>query len=126
MAQTVTTQMNEFRRLEDGRIVLDGLVWSQHAEKAIEITLIEESLKFDALYKTFVGKLKSVDVRHLEMPEPMTTILEELEQLLEGFALFVDHKKVPQFLLPELEERNFEIHYNKRSIDHLQLLMFKK
>ena len=32
------TQMNEFRRLEDGRIVLDGLVWSQHAEKAIEVT----------------------------------------------------------------------------------------
>jgi hypothetical protein len=38
MAQTVATQMNEFRRLEDGRIVLDGLVWSQHAEKAIEVT----------------------------------------------------------------------------------------
>lgn len=38
MAQTVATQMNEFRRLDDGRIVLDGLVWSQYAEKAIEIT----------------------------------------------------------------------------------------
>ena len=38
MAQAVTTQMNEFRRLDDGRIVLDGLVWSQHAEKAIEVT----------------------------------------------------------------------------------------
>jgi len=37
MAQTVTTQMNEFRTVEDGRIVLDGLVWSQHAEKAIEV-----------------------------------------------------------------------------------------
>ena len=37
MAQAVTTQMNEFRKLEDGRIVLDGLVWSQHAEKAIEV-----------------------------------------------------------------------------------------
>ena len=96
------------------------------SEKEIEPTLIEESLKFDALYKTFVGKLKSVDVRHLEMPEPMTTILEELEQLPEGFALFVDHKKVPQFILPELEERNFEIHYKKRSLDHLQLLIFKK
>jgi hypothetical protein len=37
MAKAVQTQMNEFRRLDDGRIVLDGLVWSQHAEKAIEI-----------------------------------------------------------------------------------------
>lgn len=95
-------------------------------EKAIEPTVIEENLNFDNLYKTFVGKLKSIDVRHLEMPEPMTTILEELELLPEGFALFVDHKKVPQFLLPELEERNFEIHYKKRSFDHLQLLIFKK
>jgi len=25
-----------------------------------------------------------------------------------------------------LEERNFEIHFKKRSIDHLQLLIFKK
>ena len=95
-------------------------------EKEVEPILMEENLKFDALYKTFVGKLKSVDVRHLEMPEPMTTILEELEQLPEGFALFVEHKKVPQFLLPELEARNFEIHYKKRSLDHLQLLIFKK
>lgn len=38
MAKAVEVQMNEFKRLEDGRIVLDGLVWSQHAEKAIEIT----------------------------------------------------------------------------------------
>jgi hypothetical protein len=37
MAQAVVTQMNEFRRLDDGRIVLDGMVWSQHAEKAIEV-----------------------------------------------------------------------------------------
>ena len=46
MAQTVTTQMNEFRTLEDGRIVLDGLVWSQHAEKAIEVKRKIMVLKF--------------------------------------------------------------------------------
>jgi len=95
-------------------------------KKAMGPILMEENLKFDTIYKKFVGKLKSIDVRHLEMPEPMTTILEELEQLPDGFALFVDHKKVPQFLLPELEERNFEIHYEKRGLDHLQLLIFKK
>lgn len=95
-------------------------------ENEIEPILMEENFKFDALYKTFIGKLKSVDVRNLEMPEPMTTILEALEQLPEGFALFVEHKKVPQFLLPELEARNFEIHYKKRALDHLQLLIFKK
>lgn len=81
---------------------------------------------FDLIYKTYIGKLDYVDVRELEMPEPMTTILEKLETLPEGFCLLVDHKKVPQFLLPELEARNFEIHYKKRSINHLQLLIFKK
>jgi len=87
---------------------------------------VEESLKFEACYKSFIGKLKSIDVRHLEMPEPMTTILEELEHLPESFALFVDHKKVPQFLLPELEERGFEILFHKKSLTHIQLLIFKK
>lgn len=85
----------------------------------------EVILDFDEKYKEFVGKLKQIDVRHLEMPEPMTTILEELELLPEGNALFVEHKKVPQFLLPELKARNFEILFNKKTEDHLQLLIFK-
>ncbi len=80
---------------------------------------------FDEKYKSFVGKLKSIDVRYLEMPEPMTTILHEIELLPEGHALFVDHKKVPQFLLPELKARSFEILYNEKSDHHLQLLIFK-
>ena len=45
MAKAVVTQMNEFRKLEDGRIVLDGLVWSQHAEKAIEVTDLDNGFK---------------------------------------------------------------------------------
>ena len=37
MAKAVQTQMNEFRRLDDGRIVLDGLVWGTNPDKAIEV-----------------------------------------------------------------------------------------
>jgi uncharacterized protein (DUF2249 family) len=81
---------------------------------------------FDNVYKTYIGKMKHIDVRHLEMPEPMTTILEQLETLPEGFCLVVDHKQVPQFLLPELKERNFEIFYNEISSIHIQLLIRKK
>jgi len=62
----------------------------------------------------------------LEMPEPMTTILEALENLTETSALFVDHKKVPQFLLPELATRGYEIMYKEISEHHLQLLIFKQ
>ena len=96
--------------------------------KEIEVKPEEEDShkNFDETYKSFINKLKCIDVRHLEMPEPMTTILSELELLEEGYALFVDHKKVPQFLLPELKERGFEILYNKKSESHLQLLIFKK
>lgn len=81
---------------------------------------------FDATYKKYVGKMEHVDVRHLEMPEPMTTILAKLETLPDDYCLLVDHKKVPQFLLPELENRNFNILYNKKTEHHIQLLIFKK
>ena len=37
MAKTVAPQMNEFRKLDDGRIVLDGLVWGTNPDKAIEV-----------------------------------------------------------------------------------------
>ena len=88
-------------------------------------SLENDNIAFDEKFKQFIGKLKQIDVRNLEMPEPMTTILEELEMLPIGTALFVEHKKVPQFLLPELKERNFEILYNKKTENHIQLLIFK-
>jgi uncharacterized protein (DUF2249 family) len=56
----------------------------------------------------FAGKFAEVDVRDLEMPLPMVTILNELEALPQGHALYVHHKKMPQYLLPELEERRFK------------------
>jgi len=81
---------------------------------------------FDEVYKFFIGKMEYVDVRQLEMPEPMTTILSELEKLPTAHSLFVDHKKIPQFLLPELKQRGFEILYNRKSENHLQLLIYKR
>lgn len=98
--------------------------------EAIELSDSEDTTcatenNFDDIYKTYIGKMEHIDVRHLEMPEPMTTILEKLETLSEGFCLSVDHKKVPQFLLPVLKERNFEIFYNKINENHIQLLIRK-
>jgi len=53
----------------------------------------------------FKDRFKEIDVRDLEMPLPMVTILNELEDLSDDHALYVHHKKVPQYLLPELEDR---------------------
>ena len=78
---------------------------NSHKDIVSEMPISEGS--FEEKLVSFGGNIKEIDVRHLEMPEPMVTILKELESLPENFVLFVIHKKVPQFLLPELKSRNY-------------------
>ncbi|NHZ86984.1 MAG: DUF2249 domain-containing protein [Planctomycetia bacterium] len=73
----------------------------------------------------FGDKKRVIDVRHLEMPEPMVNILTELENLADDHVLFVEHKKIPKFLLPELRNRNYEILSHKIDSDHIQFLIYK-
>ncbi len=80
---------------------------------------------FDKIQNLFKGKTKEIDVRDLEMPLPMKTILESLENLEAGEALFVHHKRIPQFLLPELEKRNFKITAKEISPDYTHLIIYK-
>lgn len=98
---------------------LDG----QHAtSENINMLNEEEMIK---LKKRFVANTKEIDVRQLEMPEPMITILTELEKMLEGGALFVLHKKIPQYLLPELEERGFNVNILDKGVGDVQMLIYK-
>lgn len=71
------------------------------------------------------NKCKVIDVRDMEMPLPMVTILSELEQLKEGEALYVHHKKVPQYLLPELKERKFNTYISEIEEGNVKLLIIK-
>ena len=80
---------------------------------------------WDDLLKKYDQKLKTIDVRALEMPLPMLTILDELEHLAEGMELFVYHKRIPVFLLPELKERGFEYRANEIRDDEVHLLIYK-
>lgn len=73
-----------------------------------KINMLNES-DFANAKQAFAGKIQEIDVRNLEMPLPMVTILEACEKLPKEQALFVFHKKVPQYLLPELEERGFTV-----------------
>jgi len=59
------------------------------------------------------------------MPGPMMTILESLNDLPAGYALFVNHKRIPVFLLPELKERNFDYRIKTISEGEVNLLIFK-
>ena len=49
MAKVVQTQMNEFRKLDDGRIVLDGLVYDSNPDKAIDVLDPDNGLKVHSI-----------------------------------------------------------------------------
>ena len=72
----------------------------------------------------FSGKLVYIDVRKLEQPLPMTSILEATENLISGTALFVYHKRIPVFLLPELEDRNLEYRIKENAGGDVHLLIY--
>lgn len=80
---------------------------------------------FAEMVKKFESHLKTIDVRPLEMPLPMLTILDELDKLPETDALYVYHKRIPVFLLPELQDRKFDYRVNEISDGEVHLLIFK-
>ncbi|MBK6378235.1 MAG: DUF2249 domain-containing protein [Saprospiraceae bacterium] len=80
---------------------------------------------WDEILNRFNGKLETIDVRTLEMPLPMHTILEALETLPKDKALFVYHKRIPVFLLPELEEQQFSYRIKEISNAEVHLLIYK-
>ncbi len=91
--------------------------------KAKEVAKTDD---IDSVFASFKEKFKEIDVRDLEMPQPMVTILEELKDLPDDYCLYVNHKQIPQFLLPQLDERNYV--YLSKEIDHdnTKMLIFKK
>lgn len=80
---------------------------------------------WEEILKRFADKMELVDVRAMEMPRPMLTILEALEKLPADTALFVHHKRIPVFLLPELIERKFEFRIKEISEGEVNLIIFK-
>lgn len=81
---------------------------------------------FDTTLSQFgPGRVKYIDVRSLEMPGPMLTILENLKSLKDDVALFVYHKKRPAFLLPELESRGYKYLFKDTPDAGVNMLIFK-
>jgi uncharacterized protein (DUF2249 family) len=80
---------------------------------------------WEQLLQKFADKIKSIDVRHLPMPQPMITILETLDTLPTDTALYIYHKRIPVFLLPELEQRGFEHRIKEISDGEVHLLIFR-
>ena len=88
-------------------------------------TLLPGEQSFDEVLAHFAGKVKRIDVRAMEMPQPMVTILTTLEELPQDNALYVAHKRVPQFLLPQLQERGFKVLIDEVGPTEVYLVIYK-
>ncbi|MGN6247794.1 MAG: DUF2249 domain-containing protein [Ginsengibacter sp.] len=85
----------------------------------------EEKADWDKYIGKYKNKTATIDVRDLEMPQPMLTILDSLDRLPFGNALFVYHKRIPVFLLPELKGRKFDYRIKEVSDREVHLLIFR-
>lgn len=64
-----------------------------------------------------------LDVRNLEPPEPMVRTLAALEELPPGGTLVQLNVRVPQFLLPRLEERGFRYEIREQAPDLVRVFI---
>lgn len=110
--------------------VSDNLIetYFHKVEKDIVLqTKAGESLPndWDSVLRSFHDNIQEIDVRHLEMPQPMLTILDALDHLQAGTALFVYHKRIPVFLLPELAQRGLDYRIKEIKDGEVHLLIFE-
>lgn len=110
-------------------VVNDQLVATYFYKKdnaEISIDLAEDKGEdWDECMQRFRNKIRTIDVRALEMPGPMLTILDAIEKLPAETALFVYHKRIPVFLLPELKDRKFDYRIKEIRDNEVHLLIFK-
>ncbi|HSK21167.1 MAG TPA: DUF2249 domain-containing protein [Longimicrobiales bacterium] len=69
------------------------------------------------------GDVIVLDVRGMEPPEPMMRTLAALEELPVGATLLQINVRVPQFLLPMLEERGFTYHVREQEQDLVRVFI---
>ncbi len=101
-------------------------VRKREGQKNMSVNPQSDDGAFEKVQKEFEGKMEEIDVRDLEMPQPMQKILESIEKLKDGEALFVHHKRIPQFLIPELKKRNFSYVTKEINPDYTYLIVYKK
>ena len=116
----------EVERPESGIVhtYMKKAVVEEISESNDEATIGSEST-FEQIETKYSGQMKEVDVRDLEMPMPMVTILEELENIDASNALYVHHKKLPQYLLPEIADRGYSYVHKDIDANNLKLIIYK-
>lgn len=79
---------------------------------------------WELITERFSAKMITLDVRTMEMPLPMMSILNALEKLPRDMALMVFHKRIPVFLIPELANSNFDYRIKVISDMEVNLIIF--
>jgi uncharacterized protein (DUF2249 family) len=85
----------------------------------------QEEEDWDDILKKYKNNLLELDVRRMEMPRPMMAILDALEKLPADSALFVHHKRIPVYLVPELKDRKFSYRVQEIGEGEVNLLIYK-
>jgi len=100
---------------------------NQNAESTVgeKLRMLDQDSFYLEYNKFPLSKIREIDVRHLEMPGPMQTILEILPKLDNDEALYINHKRVPLYLLEELAEDNFCVNILNLSDKDVKLLIYR-
>lgn len=94
----------------------------QSSAEKIQTLTASEFATIKAKYQS--DQTKEIDVRALEMPEPMHRILEALKVLPPDHLLFVHHKRIPIYLLEQLEmEAGYQIFILPQSETAVKLMI---
>lgn len=100
-------------------------------EKAVTLQSTEkvrmlDERSFQDIYDRFTpSKIRVIDVRHLEMPGPMQTILEIIPDLADDEALYVNHKRIPLYLLEEIADEDYCVNIFTLAETDVKLLIHK-
>jgi uncharacterized protein (DUF2249 family) len=103
--------------------VLTYITKTEHSKPVLAKKEVLED-NFSLKKAEYQNRIRVLDVRHLEMPGPMISILNTLETLPDDHALFVRHRKVPHLLLPELERLGVNILIKEVSEQNVELLIY--
>ncbi len=93
--------------------VLGKAGWEHHTEE----------LAADDWRVWFYTPLQVIDVREMDPPEPLATTLNAANALPENGALVQLNARVPQFLLPRLEEQGFTYSIREVSPERVHVLI---
>ncbi len=106
-------------------VIVTLIMKTDAVQSTIESATTHEDMDFDKTAARYRNCTITIDVREMEMPKPMISILEECSKLQSGRALYVKHKRVPQFLFPELAALNFQWKLKKMDEDNVHLIIYK-